>query len=187
MSDYDSGSEISGLESEPSVDETQPPEPATNTTASPQLSSAVEKANKAAEKVNRVRSEMRASMPSGATHPVWRYYQVYLKAEHKGLAICMLCDEAKAYGSAERKFKDHSPTNLVHHLNTNLPKHKEAYDDVQKTLRPQGSAGRTGPPAAERDLAGGQTQMTKFLKGLEWKDALIRFMAMTNQPISVSV
>lgn len=163
-------------------------ETTTTTNLSPQMSSAVAKSNEDVERTKRLRTMLRRAKPCGATHPVWKHYMVYVNTQYSGLAICLLCDRAHNYKAAERKFKDHSPTNLMHHLNTSLPGHQDAYNEVkmlQKTTLTPGRGG-AGSVAVAGELVPGQTQMTSFLNPLDWKDVLIRFIVMTNKPVSVS-
>ena len=143
------------------------------------------KANEATEQRNRLKTELRKAKPDGGTHKVWKYYMVYVNTKYKDLAIFLVCDRAERYTAAERKFKDMSPTNLMHHLNTNLPGHRDAYNDVKRLITPTPGGGGAGSVVVVGELAHGQTQMTSFLNPLDWKDVLIRFIVMTNQPISV--
>ena len=161
------------------------PETTTTTNQSAALSSAVAKANEATEQSNRLKTELRRAKPIGTTHKVWKYYMVYVNTKYKDLAICLLCDRAERYTAAERKFKDMSPTNLMHHLNTNLPGHRDAYNDVKRLITPTPGGGGAGSAVVAGELVPGQTQLTIFLNQLDWKDVLIRFIVMTNQPISV--
>ena len=80
-----------------------------------------------------------------------------------------------------------SPTNLMHHLNTNLPGHRAPgrVQRCQAADNPDGGGGGAGLAVVVGELAPGQTQMTIFLNPLDWKDVLIRFIVMTNLPISV--
>ena len=143
------------------------------------------KANEATEQRNRLKTELRRAKPAGGTHKVWKYYMVYVNTKYKDLAICLLYDRAERYTAAEQKFKDMSPTSLMHHLNTNLPGHREAYNDVKQLIAPTLGGGGAGSAVVAGELAPGQTQMTSFLNPLDRKDVLIRFIVMTNQPISV--
>ena len=161
------------------------PDTTTTTNQSASLSSAVAKANEATEQRNRLKTELRKAKPDGGTHKVWKYYIVYVNTKYKDLAICLLCDRAERYTAAERKFKDMSPTNLMHHLNTNLPGHRDAYNGVKRLITPTPGGGGAGSAVVVGEFAHGQTQMTSFLNPLDWKDVLIRFIVMTNQPISV--
>ena len=171
------------MSSSSNVDE---PETTTTKTQSAALSSTVAKTNEATEQRNRLKTELRKAKPDGGTHKVWKYYMVYVNNYYKDLAICLLCDRAERYTAAERKFKDMSPTNLMHPLNTNLPGHRDAYNDVKRLITPTPGGGGAGSAVVVGELAHGQTQMTSFLNPLDWKDVLIRFIMMTNQPISVS-
>ena len=171
------------MSSSSNVDE---PETTTTTNQSAALSSAVAKANEATEQRNRLKTELRKAKPDGGTHKVWKYYIVYVNNNYKDLAICLLCDRAERYTAAERKFKDMLPTNLMHHLSTNLPGHRDAYNDVKRLITPTPGGGGAGSAVVVVELAHGQTQMTSFLNPLDWKDVLIRFIVRTNQPISVS-
>ena len=73
----------------------------------------------------------------------------------------------------------------MHHLNTNLPGHRDAYNDVKRLITPTPGGGGAGSAVVAGELVPGQTQLTIFLNQLDWKDVLIRFIVMTNQPISV--
>ena len=182
MSSSSSSSSGDGGSQSSDVDE---PETTSTTNQSAALSSAVAKANEATEQRNRLKTELRRAKLAGGTHKVGKYYMVYVNAKYKDLAICLLCDRAERYTAAERKFKDMSPTNLMHHLNTNLPGHRDAYNDVKRLITPTPGGGGAGSAVVAGELAPGQTQMTSFLNPLDWKDVLIRFIVMTNQPISV--
>ncbi|CAM9815552.1 unnamed protein product, partial [Ascophyllum nodosum] len=106
----------------------------TTTNQSAALSSAVAKDNKATEQRNRLKTELRRAKPAAGTHKVWKYYMVYVNTKYKDLAICLLWDRAERCTAAERKFKDMSPANFMHHLNTNLPGHRDAYNDVKRLI-----------------------------------------------------
>ena len=162
------------------------PETTTTTNQSAALSSTVAEANEATEQSNRLKTELRRAKPAGGTHKVWKYYIIYVNTKYNDLAIFLLCDRAERYTAAERKFKDMSPTNLMHHLNTNLPGHRDAYNDVKRLITPTPGGGGAGSAVVAGELVPGQTQLTSYLSQLEWKDVLIRFIVMTNQPISVS-
>ena len=170
------------MSSSSNVDE---PETTTPTKQSAALNSAVAKANEATEQRNRLKTKLRKPKPDGGTHKVWKYYMVYVNTKYKDLAIFLVCDRAERYTAAERKFKDMSPTNLMHHLNTNLPEHRDAYNDVKRLITPTPGGEGAGSVVVVGELAHGQTQMTSFLNPLDWKDVLIRFIVMANQPISV--
>ena len=182
MSSSSSSSSRDGGSQSSEVDE---PETTTTTNQSAALSSAVAKANEATEQRNRLKTELRRAKPAGGTHKVWEYYVVYVNTKYKDLAICLWCDRAERYTAAERKFKDMSPTNLMHHLNTNLPGHRDAYNDVKRLITPTPGGGGAGSAVVAGELAPGQTQMTSFLNPLDRRDVFIRFIVMTNQPISV--
>ena len=145
------------------------------------------KANEATEQRNRLKTELTRAKTAGGTHNVWKYYMVYVNTKYKDLAICLLCDRAERGTAAERKFKDMSPTNLMHHLNTNLPGHRDAYNDVKRLITPTPGGGGAGSAVVAGELAPGQTQMTSFLNPLDWKDVLIRFIVMTNRPVLVGI
>ena len=125
MSSFSSSSSSDGGSQSSDVDE---PKTTTTTNQSAALSSAVAKANEATEQTNRLKTELRRAKPAGGTHKVWKYYMVYVNTKYKDLATCLLCDRAERYTAAELKFKDMSPTNLMHHLNTKLPGHRDAYN-----------------------------------------------------------
>ena len=118
MSSSSSSSRSDGGWQSSDIDE---PETTTTTNQSAALNSAVAKANEATEQRNRLKTELRRAKRACGTHKVWKYCMVYVNTKYKYLAICVLCDRSKRYTAAERKFKDMSPTNLMHHLNTNLP------------------------------------------------------------------
>ena len=161
MSSSSSSSSSDGGSQSSDVDE---PETTTTTTnQSAALTSAVAKANEATEQRNRLKTELRKAKPDGGTHKVWKYYMVYVNTKYKDLAICLLCDRAERYTAAERKFKGMSPTNLMHHLNTNLPGHRDAYNDVKRLITPTPGDGGAGSAVVAGELAHGQTQMTSFL------------------------
>ena len=182
MSSSSTSSSSDGGSQSGDVDE---PETTTTTNQSAALSSAVAKASEATEQRNRLKTELRRAKPAGGNHKVWEYYMVYVNTKYKDIAICLLCDRAERYTAAERKFKDMSPTNPLHHLNTNLPGHRDAYNDVKRLITPKPGGGGAGSAMVAGEIAPGQTQMKSFLNPLDWKDVLIQFIVMTNQPISV--
>ena len=133
------------------------PETTTTTNQSAALSSAGAKANEATEQRNRLKTELRKAKPDGGTHKVWKYYMVYVNTKYKDLAICLLCDRAERYTAGERKFKDMSPTNLMNHLNMNLPGHRDAYNDVKRLITLTPGGGGAGSAVVVGELAHEQT------------------------------
>ena len=162
MSSSSSSSSSDGGSQSSDVDEPK----TTTTNRSAALSSAVAKANEATEQRSRLKNDLRRAKPAGGTHKVWKYYMVYVNTKYKDLAICLLCDRAERYTAAERKFKDMSSTNLMHHLNTNLPGYRDAYNDVKRLITPTPGGGGAGLAVVAGELAPGQTQMTSFLNPL---------------------
>lgn len=75
----------------------------------------------------RLKGELRTSKPQGATAYHWTYFQTYVPVSLQMYSICKLCWEQGELDRAEVKYNQ-SPTNLLRHLNTAYPGHKEAYE-----------------------------------------------------------
>ena len=105
------------------------------------------------EKVQRVTSSLKKAKPSKAKSEVWAYFQMYASGQFSKYAICMICMRQKAYDKAEIKYSS-SPSNLVSHLKTGLPGHREAWADLQRHKALQGRGGAyAGTPTAVADAA----------------------------------
>lgn len=125
-----------------------------------------------------MKNESRRSKSAGASHPVWKFYSCHVNSLFRKLAICLLCGEAKYYKPAEVNIKDGSPTNL----NTQLPRHKEAHREVNAA-----KAGKNNGAAPVMKSSDNEGSILRFLKPEigDWNAALIRFIGMSNQPISI--
>ena len=76
-----------------------------------------------------MKTGLRRSKPPQAEHEVWKYYELYVKAEFSGIAICLLCEEEN-FGCAGIVYKDGLASNLLGHLDTARPRHREAFEKV---------------------------------------------------------
>eukprot|EP00752_Nemacystus_decipiens_P015390 g13723.t1 len=137
-----------------------------------------------AEKIERVRNAPKLAKPANARHPVWKHFKVYQSTRLAGKAICQLCYADENFESAEVKFTGGSPTNLMNHLDTKKPKHREAYGSLKKA----GGAGGRAPSAAAAAAAaaGAGGKMTSFFKvdGNSWHNDLVRLIV--NHYLSLS-
>ena len=80
-----------------------------------------------AEKLERVKNQLRKSKPAGATAPSWAYFESYVSGSLREYALCKLCVDQQEFERAEIKYSQ-SPSNLLRHLNTDYPGHRAAHD-----------------------------------------------------------
>lgn len=83
-------------------------------------------ANSRAERVGRVKNELRSGKPlPEVDHPVWDYFSIYVKEDSKCFPICLLCDRRRRHKQAEIKFNNESPNNFLYHLNSAKKRRKK--------------------------------------------------------------
>lgn len=140
------------------------------------------------EKEKRLKEHRRKSKPDNSSAHVWQFFEVYVMARLQQYAICTLCLQQENYDRAEIKY-NRSPTNLMNHLNTNLPGHKEAYQEVkdrQEGLKESGKG--KGKEGAASHSAGSQSLMSTYFppRTPNWVQELVRWIVHSAQPLSVS-
>lgn len=136
-----------------------------------------------AEKIHRVKTELKRSKPAKGSHPVWKYYKVYVSARFADKAICQLCVDNGKFGTAEIKFPGGSPTNLLSHLDTSYQGHRDAYNDAMASLAKPAPGEGAGSAAA---AAGGTIRSFFKQEEVHWNEDLIRLIVNNYLSLSVS-
>lgn len=136
------------------------------------------------EKLERVMKQLRKSQPSGASAPSWAYFESYVSGRLREYAVCTLCVKQQEFERSEIKYSQ-SPTNLLRHLNTDFPGHREAYDAcVAKAAGKKSAArGAAGGGLAQQQIAGISNYFSIDTAG--WHQELVRWMVANAIPFSV--
>ncbi|CAM9932932.1 unnamed protein product, partial [Scytosiphon promiscuus] len=139
------------------------------------------------EKLQRVNHELRKSKPSSASAFCWKYFQCYVSARLKKYAICTLCMEQQELERSEIMYSQ-SPSNLLRHLNTDFPGHRDAYETCMNKKTGKKVAAAHGTAAG---LGGQGSQGTAEITGYfgvdtsGWHQELVRWMVANAIPFSV--
>ena len=134
------------------------------------------------EKSLRLKTQLRKSKPAGASAYHWAYFQCYVQVHLKMYAICNLCWEQQEIDRADIKYSQ-SPTNLLRHLDTEYPGHREAYDACIAHKAGKGPAAGGAASGSEKHQQGIDSYFGKDTSG--WHQGLVRWMVMNAIPFSV--
>lgn len=120
-----------------------------------------------------MKKERRKSKPSGASAPSWEHFECYMAGRLKDYAICKLCMEQEEFERAEIKYIQ-SPSNLLRHLNTDFPSHRQVHDKCVATASGKNSATGAGAGIGAQGTPGISSYFEKDTTG--WREELVRWM-----------
>ena len=135
------------------------------------------------EKLLRLKNQQRKSKPSGASAYHWTYLECYVQAHFHMYAICKLCwEQQEELDRAEIKYSQ-SPTNLLRHLNTEFPGHRDAFDACTRHKTGKSSPSAAAASGSKASPTGIESYFDKDTTG--WHQHLVRWMVMNAIPFSV--